>query len=191
VRWEYALVTQHDGFILHPENWRSEFFDYDYIGAPWPADFGEERVGNSGFSLRSKAFMQACAEIQVEHNNENDCEGARRYQQGVDDAADDIWMCKNPDVRETMARFGLEYAPVSVAKYFSSEMQIPEIPFDDKQVFGFHDFSRRPEREAYKRLVGWTEEKVRSMKDEGKREEPKHQVQARKAERVIVGKWGR
>jgi len=188
VRWEYALVTQHDGFILHPENWRDEFLNYDYVGAPWPKDFGGERVGNSGFSLRSKAFLQACAEINIEHNNEADCEEAKRFQQGVDAAADDIWMCRNPDVREAMTRFGLEYAPVDVAKFFSSEMEIPEIAFDDKQVFGFHDFSRRPDREAYKLLVGWTEQKAESGK---RKAETKPEIQTKPEGRVIHGKWGR
>ncbi|MEI7532861.1 MAG: DUF5672 family protein [Verrucomicrobiae bacterium] len=155
VKSEFALVTQHDGFIIHPENWREEFLDFDYIGAPWPECFGEERVGNSGFSFRSRAFMQACADISIAHNNEADEPQARRYQKRVDEAADDIWMCKNTEVREAMARAGIEYAPLDVAKYFASEMEIEEITFDDKEVFGFHDFSRRPEREEYKKLVAW------------------------------------
>ena len=38
------------------------FFDYDYIGAPWPNNF-VNRVGNGGFSLRSKKFLELTAKI--------------------------------------------------------------------------------------------------------------------------------
>lgn len=193
---EFALVTQHDGFIIHPENWREEFLQYDYIGAPWPEDFGGERVGNSGFSLRSRAFMQACADINIPHNNEMDEPEARRYMPGVDEAADDIWMCKNADVREAMERFGISYAPVEVARFFSSEMEIPELPFDDTKVFGFHDFSRRDERETYKTLVGWTDETVSVPKPIVKITNSQGPVSSvvklgSSSGRVTQGKWGR
>lgn len=187
VKSEFALVTQHDGFIIHPENWRESFLDWDYIGAPWPEDFGGERVGNSGFSLRSRAFMQACADIAIPHNNENDEPEARRFQKGIDAAADDIWMCRNPEVREAMERAGIEYAPLDSAKFFASEMEISEIPFDDSQVFGFHDFSRRPEREEYKKLVAWEECQMRNAKCEiiGL------DITSRTPSRITKGKWGR
>ena len=32
----HCLVIQADGFVLHPQRWRNEFLQYDYIGAPWP-----------------------------------------------------------------------------------------------------------------------------------------------------------
>lgn len=196
---EFALVTQHDGFIIHPEAWREEFLDFDYIGAPWPENFGGERVGNSGFSLRSRAFLQACADMDVPHNNEADEPEARRYQKAVDDAADDIWMCRTPEVREAMDRIGISYAPVEVAKFFSSEMEIAEVPFDDAAVFGFHDFSRRPEREEYKKLVGWTEEEKpesRDLKAETGNLKPEASPTVSPTSRIQnpkfrQGKWGR
>ena len=51
---EFVLTIQHDGFIINPTAWRNDFFDYDYIGAPWPwraqgfvTPFGEHiAVGN-------------------------------------------------------------------------------------------------------------------------------------------------
>ena len=33
---KFVLTIQHDGFILNPSAWRDDFFDYDYVGAPWP-----------------------------------------------------------------------------------------------------------------------------------------------------------
>lgn len=55
----HFLTIQPDGYILHPELWKDEWLNYDYIGAPWPPQFlrdqwGRGAIGNGGFSLRSK-----------------------------------------------------------------------------------------------------------------------------------------
>ena len=51
----HALCVQWDGYVLDPARWDREFLEYDYIGAPWP-HFGDAmRVGNGGFSLRSRS----------------------------------------------------------------------------------------------------------------------------------------
>ena len=75
---EYTLLVQDDGYIINPNLWTDEFLKYDYIGAPWPGDWGwvqkscgkehyrgiihrklsTNRVGNGGFSLRSKKFLE-------------------------------------------------------------------------------------------------------------------------------------
>ena len=65
---KFALIIQYDGYVKNPEVWRDEFLEYSYIGAPWslPSDdfsyrdsFGNlVRVGNGGFSLRSKEFLE-------------------------------------------------------------------------------------------------------------------------------------
>ena len=36
VNTDFALIVHADGFVIHPENWKDEFLDYDYIGSPWP-----------------------------------------------------------------------------------------------------------------------------------------------------------
>ncbi|MDE7008587.1 MAG: hypothetical protein K2P07_10585, partial [Lachnospiraceae bacterium] len=66
---DYVLLVHADGFVVHPESWREEFFRYDYIGAPWPLPepgiahiyhdvYGNLcRVGNS-VSLRSKRLLE-------------------------------------------------------------------------------------------------------------------------------------
>ena len=149
---DFALVMQHDGFIIHPDKWNPEWLKYDYIGAPWPPEIcphGEPRVGNSGFSLRSKRFMMACAKIPVDHNNEKDSPTSKRF---TDDLSnDDVWMCHRPDVLKEMAALKMRYAPVDVAKYFASELKIPEISFDDEEVFGFHSWE--PHRTKWKALI--------------------------------------
>ena len=74
---DFALVIQHDGHVINPNKWSENFLNYDYIGAPWPNnkkwnkrwDANEEgdiikknlnknRIGNGGFSLRSKKFLE-------------------------------------------------------------------------------------------------------------------------------------
>ena len=75
----FVLVIQDDGHIINPNLWDDNFLNYDYIGAPWPNDqkwnrrwekYGEEicnkiqkhstynQIGNGGFSLRSKKFLE-------------------------------------------------------------------------------------------------------------------------------------
>ncbi len=79
VKSPYVLVVQDDGHVLNPNIWTDEFLKYDYIGAPWPASkkwnkrwdrYGKNyskkikyhskfnRIGNGGFSLRSKKFLE-------------------------------------------------------------------------------------------------------------------------------------
>ncbi len=74
---DHILLIQDDGYVINAENWNNEFLKYDYIGAPWPNDqvwlekfiepslqnfvsdiFNENRVGNGGFSLRSRKFLE-------------------------------------------------------------------------------------------------------------------------------------
>ena len=57
---DFCLIIQGDGFVIHPENWTDEFLKYDYIGAPWRnlAHYSFIRVGNGGFSLRSKKLLK-------------------------------------------------------------------------------------------------------------------------------------
>ena len=72
---EYVLIVQDDGYIINPKKWTNEFLAYDYIGAPWPGQYSwrkrwknetyqkayinskKNRIGNGGFSLRSRKFL--------------------------------------------------------------------------------------------------------------------------------------
>ena len=73
---DYALISQSDGWILNPSNWRDEWFDYDYIGGythaayvpsesnfytnySWVGKEGAVVVQNGGLSLRSRKFLEA------------------------------------------------------------------------------------------------------------------------------------
>lgn len=56
----YALIIQHDGYVINFQAWIEEFFNYDMVGAVW--NFRDhKRTCNGGFSLRSKRMMDAIA----------------------------------------------------------------------------------------------------------------------------------
>ena len=116
---DFCLIIQGDGFVIHPENWTDEFLKYDYIGAPWRnlAHYSFIRVGNGGFCLRSKKFLNACKYIQPSGFNEDHelCISYRNY----------------------FLNSGIKFAPVELAVKFSKEFDI-EIPITYEQCFGFH-----------------------------------------------------
>lgn len=56
----HCLIVQWDGHVIDAGQWRTEFLNYDYIGASWPQFADGYDVGNGGFSLRSRALMALC-----------------------------------------------------------------------------------------------------------------------------------
>lgn len=65
---DFCLTVQHDGFILDPNRWNLEFTKYDYIGAPWPDTKCINQVGNGGFSIRSKKFLDITSKLTYNPN---------------------------------------------------------------------------------------------------------------------------
>lgn len=65
----HLLIVQWDGYVLDPTMWRDAYLEFDYIGAVWPQYSDGHRVGNGGFSLRSRKLLDALRsdEIQVQH----------------------------------------------------------------------------------------------------------------------------
>jgi hypothetical protein len=131
----HVLIFQHDGFILNPEAWTDEFLKWDYIGAPWlgaewlvkrfdmPKELiGTQVVGNGGFSLRSKKFVDTTARL--------DREGAfAKYH--PEDIMLTVWE------RSRLEKEGIRIAPYEVAKQFSYEDDSTENNKWNGQ-FGFH-----------------------------------------------------
>jgi len=118
IETDFCLVVQHDGFIINPDMWSDRFMEYDYIGAPWPDNF-VNRVGNGGFSLRSKKFLQACLDI---FENEDILEH------------EDLLACVYR--YEEFSKRGVKFAPVDLAIEFSIEHIVPELK--SMKSFGFH-----------------------------------------------------
>lgn len=109
---DFVMVAQWDGFIWHPELWEDEFLNYDYIGAPWTHDtpmIGDHvnpdhfRVGNGGFSIRSKRLQDFLRDDKniILHRNE------------------DVAICQLN--RAYLEKCGFTFAPYGVAERFSLE----------------------------------------------------------------------
>jgi len=118
---DFALCIQWDGYILNPDAWTDEFLNYDYIGAPWWYD-DNMNVGNGGFSLRSKKFLDVSSRLPIKNFNPEDLILCRTY-------------------RNLMEKEGITYAPESLAKRFSLEGNMKQGRIWTDQ-FGFHDFKQ-------------------------------------------------
>ena len=137
---EFVLTIQHDGFIINPLGWRDEFFDYDYIGAPWPwreqgfvTPYGEHiAVGNGGFSLRSKKLIELPSKVDVPFDVVAKNDFYKMF--GAINWNEDGNICVHN--RHIFEEHGCKFAPADVAKYFSHES-----PLDINRgiiPFGYH-----------------------------------------------------
>lgn len=136
----HCLLVQPDGFVLFPEKWDDNWLEYDYIGAPWAYvedayidPFGNHhRVGNGGFSLRSKKFLDVPSKVEVpwETNNSD----FYWMPEGVVNYHEDGNVCVHN--RHIFIEQGCKYAPVEVAVRFSQETRVPEC--EGIMPFGFH-----------------------------------------------------
>ena len=118
---EYMLSIHDDGFIINPHLWTDEFFNYDYIGAPWPVGLewcSKNRVGNGGFVLKSKKFLNLEETIPYT------------------DAHNDVLVTNT--YYDYFKQNGCKYAPIAVAARFSLEHAIPECEYSLENTFGFH-----------------------------------------------------
>src|SRR6266480_5161532 len=61
----HALLVQWDGYVINPLAWEAKFLDCDYIGAKWFWQPEGRRVGNGGFSLRSRRLIDALQDPRI------------------------------------------------------------------------------------------------------------------------------
>ncbi len=134
IKTDFALIIQDDGFVINPEKWDSKFLEYDYIGAPFPIPkendnisyrdpFGNLcRVGNGGFSLRSKKLLSLPTELKLEWKS---------YFGYYNE--DGFFAVHNKHIFEEK---GCKFAPVNIAGEFSVEYETSET--FGKTQFGFH-----------------------------------------------------
>jgi hypothetical protein len=119
---EYTLVTQWDGYVVNPAAWSARFLEFDYVGATWDEDLlrswgGSERhnVGNGGFSLRSKRFMNAGRDPRIVMTHAEDAHLCRTYRPMLE------------------SDFGIRFADAATANTFSFEANVQATT-----PFGFH-----------------------------------------------------
>ena len=118
---DYVLIVQNDGFILNPELWSDVFLNYDYIGAPWMQTSEiRQKVGNGGFSLRSKKFLNFSS-----------------FYETTNGIPEDNFLCINK--YQDAIDFGIVYAKTKIANQFAFELpnMCCEI-FNPSKHFGFH-----------------------------------------------------
>lgn len=112
---EFCLISQWDGFILNYNKILREFFNYDYVGAPFYLTSGDE-LGNGGFSLRSKKFLDTTAKMFKDYE--------------VDEQEDAFYQKHIKKIKKA----GLKFAPFHVKDAFSIEQQ------HYSGQFGFHGY---------------------------------------------------
>ena len=130
---DYILLVQNDGLITNASKWTNEFFKFDYIGAPWPIPNDETtyrtpgnrliRVGNGGFSFRSRKLLRAPTILGLEFTDE-----------GTGFWHEDGWLCVHK--REVLENNGIKFAPIELAAQFSTELTVPETV----ESFGKHKY---------------------------------------------------
>jgi glycosyltransferase involved in cell wall biosynthesis len=114
---EFALIVQHDGYVRNYKAWTNEFLNYDYIGAVWGWYKDGFRVGNGGFSLRSKKLLKLTARDEIKQTHPEDHHIGRTY-------------------RPYLETKGIKFAPEALAKKFSVEGYGTNEVYADQ--FGFH-----------------------------------------------------
>ena len=118
IKTDFCLSIHDDGFVINPHLWDNEFLKYDYIGAPW-VNGHIYRVGNGGFCLKSKRFIELCQQIPWSPGQH-----------------DDVLVCQV--YKDFFVQHGCKYAPVEVAMKFSLESKISECEYNLDNCFGFH-----------------------------------------------------
>ncbi len=108
IRTGHCLVVQWDGFIIDAGRWDPAFLDCDYIGAPWPQFDDRHTVGNGGFSLRSKALLDACRDDRFILGGAEDIAICRTNRRLLEDEYSVRFA--DPD---TAGRFAFERAPAT------------------------------------------------------------------------------
>lgn len=130
---DYVLLVQNDGMITDVSKWTDEFFKHDYIGSPWPIPEDDKtyrtpsgrlvRVGNGGFSLRSRKLLRAPTILGLEFTDN-----------GTGFWHEDGNLCVYH--RETLEKNGIKFAPVELAAQFGTELTVPET----RKSFGGHKY---------------------------------------------------
>ena len=111
----HVLVVQWDGYVVNPDAFDDAFLACDYIGAKWFWYDDGHRVGNGGFSLRSRRLLDALADPRIEAGDAEDITIGRTARPLLESA------------------HGIRFASESLADRFAFEAAYPI-----GRPFGFH-----------------------------------------------------
>jgi hypothetical protein len=149
---DFNLMVQPDGFAVNPQSWDDRFWEYDYIGAAWPAMFGPGPiVGNGGFSLRSRKLYNALLDLrvrwQVQDWLDDERLGIEPYYAIApngekfipEDIVISLWY------RSTLEScYGIRFCPPELANKFSVETVHDYTQYWLGRSFGFHGVRAAP-----------------------------------------------
>lgn len=62
INTEHCLLVQHDGWVLNPSSWNSDWLKNDYTA---PLFIQYNKCGSGGFSLRTKRMMEEIAKVEM------------------------------------------------------------------------------------------------------------------------------
>jgi hypothetical protein len=116
VKTSHCLVVQWDGFVVSTSSWEPRFLEFDYIGHVIPSFPRGHRVGNGGFSLRSRRLLEALQDPDITELHPEDRHVSCTYR----------------DMLEQ--RYGIRYADEATAQRFSAERRFSG---DRMQTFTF------------------------------------------------------
>ncbi len=116
----YVLLIQWDGYVVNPAAYEASFLECDYIGAKWFWFDDGMRVGNGGFSLRSRKLLAALQDPRIELTEAEDITIGRAYRPLLE--------------RE----YGIRYASEALADRFAFEAAYPAgLPFGFHGLYNF------------------------------------------------------
>jgi tetratricopeptide (TPR) repeat protein len=115
VATSHVLLAQWDGYVVNPAAWDPAFLACDYIGAKWFWYDDGMRVGNGGFSLRSRRLLEALQDPRVQRVDTEDTTIGRTFRPLLE------------------SEHGIRYGTEEQADRFSFEAAYPI-----GKPFGFH-----------------------------------------------------
>lgn len=122
IKNDFVLLIQRDGFIINSHLWDDNFLCFDYIGAPW-TNYGNyiNDIGNGGFSLRSKYYLEYAASFKSTNGQPED-------------------YFLNEINFDKAKKFDINYPDLNIALKFSVENFVPKInnKLNLHNSFGFH-----------------------------------------------------
>lgn len=148
IETDFCLVVQDDGWVLNGNNWKDDYYNYDYIGGithagmvgnqihlhfTWVDKQNPILVLNGGFSLRSRRFLEAPNKHGI----------AQIFSPEIHVWNEDIQLsCIR---RELFESLGYRIAPDHVAKEFSLEHIAPVFhdDLDFSKLLGHHSTTRK------------------------------------------------
>jgi hypothetical protein len=157
VTTDFNLTVQPDGFAINPQAWDDRFWEYDYIGAPWPWMWGGGPywpgpiVGNGGFSLRSRKLHRAIVDLDIKwrvadwaadqriNRREYYTRGPNGEKYLVEDILISLWY------RDRLEKgFDIRFCSAELANKFSVETVSSFTQYWLGRSFGFHGVAAAP-----------------------------------------------